>query len=127
MAYATVDNFLLRVPSAACVPREIIQVHLDDAAQEIDDRVAGGLAVPAHVFLAAHNLASSPDVAFKDAGGALVSSMKMGEIAATFSTSATSADGEHSSTSYGRRYDALRAQFGHAPLTDLPNDCATWP
>ena len=110
MAYATDADLLVRVPSAAAVDPTLRAVTLADAALLIDDSLFGDTAVPAHVYLTAHLLASTPGSGMPSSSGP-VTSARAGEIAATFSVAAARDDLD--STEWGRLFRRFSPQhFG---------------
>ncbi len=103
MAYATDADLLLRVPSSAAVSAPLRAVALADAALLIDDSLFGDTTVPAHVYLAAHLLASTPGSGMPTGSGP-VTSARAGEIAATFAGPTGSID-DLDSTEWGRLFN----------------------
>lgn len=111
MAYATDADLLLRVPSSASVSAPLRAVALADAALLIDDSLFGDTAVPAHVYLAAHLLASTPGSGMPSGSGP-VTSARAGEIAATFAGPTGTLD-DLDSTEWGRLFNRFAPQhFG---------------
>jgi hypothetical protein len=118
VAYATDAQFQARVPAVAALTADERSAALEDAEQEIDDRVYGGMTVRAHCMLAAHMLASPPLSLIPAGGTGLVTSRAAGEISVSFAAPPTEAVGLHSTTAYGREFDRISAKVGHAPLND---------
>lgn len=102
MAYATDADLVLRAPPAAAVAAPLRAVALADAALLLDEAEIGDTLVPAHAYLAAHLLASTPGSGMP-AGVGPVTSLKAGEIAASFAATPPSA-GDLSSSHWGRMF-----------------------
>jgi hypothetical protein len=102
MPYATDSDLLARVPSAASVDPAQRAVALDDAALLLDETEIGDTLVPAHAYLAAHLLASTPGSGMPSSSGP-VSSLRAGEIAATFAVAMPVA-GDLSTSEWGRLF-----------------------
>lgn len=118
MAYATDADLQLRVPATVALTSLQRSTALDDAEQEIDDRVFDPMTVYAHCMLAAHLLASMPTPLIPPGGSGLVTSRSAGEISVTFAAPPGLAVGLHSTTAYGREFDRIAAKAGHSPVTD---------
>jgi hypothetical protein len=115
--YATDDDLTTRHASALSVSSSLRLVALADAAEEIDVDAFGGMAIKAHCLLAMHELVSNPDSPIYAAESAPVLSRSAGEISASYAAPADEiVGGLHSSTSYGRRFDALAARVPHSPI-----------
>lgn len=112
MAYATDADLLARIPAMADVASAQRAFALADAALLIDDSLFGDTAVPAHVYLTAHLLASTPGSGFASSAGP-VTSARAGEIAATFAAMAVTDDLQ--STEWGRLF--LRFAPQHFGIT----------
>lgn len=103
MAYATDSDLILRVTGAAALDPATRALALSDAMQRLDDTAYGNRAVEAHVYLAAHLLALWTG-SLGGASAGPVTSLRAGDIAATFATPGGSAD------------DLARTQWGRAFL-----------
>lgn len=112
MAYATDADLLARIPSMADVGATQRAFALADAALLIDDALFGDTAVPAHVYLTAHLLASTPGSGFGSSAGP-VTAASAGEISATFNAMAVTTDLQ--STEWGRMF--LRFAPQHFGIT----------
>ncbi len=101
MAYATDADLLLLVPPASAVAAPLRTATLAAAALLLDEDEIGDTLMPAHAYLTAHLLASTPGSGMP-AGAGPVSSMRAGEIAASYAVRPTSGDDE--SSAWGRMY-----------------------
>ena len=91
MPYATDSDLTTRAPPAAAVDPAQRSAALADAALLLDEAEIGDTLVPAHAYLAAHLLASTPGSGMP-AGVGPVTSAKAGEIAATYAAAAVASD-----------------------------------
>lgn len=116
MPYATDSDLTTRHAAALDVSLALRTVALADAAAEIDADAFGGMAIKAHCLLAMHELVSNPDSPIYAAESGPVLSRSAGEISVSYASPADEVvGGLHSSTRYGRRFDALAAKVQHFP------------
>ncbi len=101
MAYATDSDLLLLAPPAEAVDPAVRAATLAVAALLLDETEIGDTLMPAHAYLTAHLLASTPGSGMS-AGVGPVTSLKAGEISATFA--ATAIAGDFETSHWGRMY-----------------------
>ncbi len=109
MAYATDADLLLRVPVTAGVDADLRAAVLLDARRLINDsnRSYDTRTVPAHCYLTAHILTIvDPGTMGGEAGQ--VTSLKAGEIAASFAAPSYTTDETLATTKWGRLYMMIR-------------------
>lgn len=112
MAYATAADLTARHAAAVVgVAESVLQLALDDAEEEIDDRLFGRRTVRAHCLLALHILQSDGVIAGGEDGA--VTSRKLGEIAVSYAAPGEEVEGPHSHTRWGRLFDRIAATVPH--------------
>lgn len=108
MPYASDADLTSRVPEVLAIGASDRAIALSDAEAWIDDVVFDNLALQAHVYLAAHLLASRFPALLPGADAAAIASMSAGEISASYAVSTPTPDESDTSTSrWGRMFRAV--------------------
>lgn len=116
MPYASDANLTARVPEAAAIDAADRAIALSDAEAWIDDVVYDEFCLQAHVYLAAHLLASRFPADMPGAGAGTLSSMSAGEISATYAVAAPAPDeSDVSSSRWGRMFLAVSKRVASLP------------
>lgn len=116
MPYASDQDLTDRIDGALEVDPALRSIALTDASKRIDDQVFGGQSVQAHCYLAAHLLALRHGVLGGESP--TVTSLKAGEIAATFASPAgsTGGDSDLGRTKWGREFRTISDSLCTIPI-----------
>lgn len=96
------------IPAHASIPDNVVQVHLELAAQAHSPSAWGAVFAQAMVWYAAHSLERLPE--HKGDAPGTVTSKKDGDLAISYSAPTPTPDGSDLYlTAYGQRYEQLRS------------------
>jgi hypothetical protein len=115
---ATPASLRAALPEFAAVTDNVVQTWLDQAATMMNPDFWGALYNNAHVFLAAHLMATMGVVTGVTASAGAVKSKTVGPVSITYESagSTTEGDADLERTKYGRLYKAMRRTRPRSPM-----------